>query len=656
MVAAYAAVFGAIAVTKFRYYLYIDFDLAIFVQATDQALRGSLYSSIRGMHWLGDHVSLILFVIAPIYALFRHPITLLLLQTVTLALGALPVFGLARRELGHDGIALGCAALYLLHPALGYTNLFEFHPEVLATTTLLATFWAVRAGHMKWTVVFAALSLLCREDVALVILALGLWATLPGRPRRLGVALIALAAVSLVVSFAIVRPAFSSAAVAYGRMYKDWGASIGEVAINVARDPMRAVAALFDTPGDPADGRLKQLYWPHMLAPLLFLPVLSPLRFAIALPVVAEHFLSFRPQQHWLLFQYTALVTPVWVAAAVEGLGRLVRVAGRTRVPAEALRRPGRARTVAFAATGLALVASLACNLLYGPLLRQGWIQVPALPEQNRPTAFDRTQKLYRDRMASRIPPDGGVVAAFEFLARLASRRDVHSIHHLYTGFYTFSTERYPIPTGIAAVLADIGDERLAIYVRPTTADRLRELVAANDLRPADAAGDLVLFLRAPRDTVELVRVGAPEPPGWRRVVYDGQLAFTGAALRESTVAVEGVLPIETTWRRVARADRQYVTQFVLTDGAGQAVFAVARHLGYLLYPLSAWPSDTTVRESYRLVIPASVPPGEYTLGVRVAWWRDNKPALSAPDDTTLAARRLLIDLGRFRVAAGSRR
>ncbi|HKQ56536.1 MAG TPA: hypothetical protein VJY35_01595, partial [Candidatus Eisenbacteria bacterium] len=319
------------------------------------------------------------------------------------------------------------------------------------------------------------------------------------------------------------------------------------------------------------------------------------------------------------------------------------------------LRRPGTARTIALAATGLALASTLLCNLLYGPILRRGWIQVPTLPEQNGPTVFDRTQKIYRDRMATRIPSDGGVVAAFEFLARLASRRDVHSIHHIYTGFYTFSTERYPIPDGIAAMLADIGDERLAIYVQPGTAGRLRELVTKNDLHPADAAGDLVLFLRAPRDTVELMRVGVSAPAGGRRVVYDRQLAFTGFAMPDSTVEVEGVLPLQTFWQRVGKADRQYVTQFVLTDATGKAAFSVARHLGYLLYPLSAWPADTTVRESYRLVVPSHVPPGDYVLGLRVAWWREGKPALSAPDDSTLAERRLIVDLGRFRVIPARR-
>jgi uncharacterized membrane protein len=649
---AYALVYGVITSIKFRFYLYSDFDLAIFTQATDQALRGKLFISIRGMNWLGDHVSLILFVIAPLYAVLRHPMTLLLLQCVILALGALPVFALARRELGHEGVALTFAALYLLHPAVGYTNLFEFHPEVLATSTLLATFWALSARRLGFTILFAGLSLACREDVAMVVMMLGLASLLPGRPRRFAFALLALAVGSLVLSFAVIRPAFSSTAAEYGRMYEDWGATLGEVAWNVLKDPLRAIGTFFSTAGDPGDTLLKRHYWPHMLVPLLFLPLLSPVTLAVALPVLAEHFLSSRSQQHWMHYQYTALVTPVLVVAAVRGLGNLVRlVAGGRSAPA-AIGHPGRARWLAVAVAGAALLASLVCNLLYGPLLRQGWIAVPGLPQRNWPSAHDRTRRAIRDRMVARAPREGGVVAGFEFLARLASRRNVHSLHHLYSGFYTFSTQPYPVPSGIATLLADVGDVRLAPYVKPGTPGRLRELVARNDLHPVDVAGDMVLFLRAATDTVELFRAGIPEgglaPSVARDVTWDRQLALTGFSLPESTVAPGGLLRLETFWRRVAVADRQFTIQLLLQDAGGQTVLFLNRHLGYLLYPVGEWPADSTVRETYRLVVPSHLRPGVYSLGLRVARWGKGPPALSEPDDPRLAEQNLVVTLGRF--------
>src|SRR6266487_4257690 len=119
MAALYAAVFSALSILKYRYYLYDDFDLAIFAQAL----------------------------------------------SAMVSLGALPVFWLARRELPDSRAALVFPALYLLHPALGAANLYEFHPEVLCLQLLLFTFVFLREGRLGPTALFAALALLAREDV-----------------------------------------------------------------------------------------------------------------------------------------------------------------------------------------------------------------------------------------------------------------------------------------------------------------------------------------------------------------------------------------------------------------------------------------------------------------------------------------------------------
>ena len=138
-----------------------------------------------------------------------------------------------------------------------------------------------------------------------------------------------------------------------------------------------------------------------MLGPYLFLSLLSPITFSAAVPVLAEHFLSARPQQHWLLYQYTALVTPVMAVAAVRGLGNLVRRVHRIPAGIAPLARPGRARALGTGVAGAAVVASLVCNLLYGPLLNQGWIDVPGIPQPNWPSAHDRTRKVIRDRLVA---------------------------------------------------------------------------------------------------------------------------------------------------------------------------------------------------------------------------------------------------------------
>src|SRR2546428_13707900 len=119
-----------------------------------------------------------------------------------------------------------------------------------------------------------------------------------------------IAAGSLALTFGVLQPRFATGEVGYVEMYRAWGRSLGEVVANLLRHPVRLAQWMVSTPNDAYDTALKQKYYLQMLLPVLFLPLLSPLTLAIALPILVEHFLSFRITQHMIVYQYTALVTP----------------------------------------------------------------------------------------------------------------------------------------------------------------------------------------------------------------------------------------------------------------------------------------------------------------------------------------------------------
>ncbi|MBI5708837.1 MAG: DUF2079 domain-containing protein [Candidatus Eisenbacteria bacterium] len=646
MIALYAAAFSAVCAIKVRYYLYTDFDLAIFAQATDGILRGTTFSSIRGMNWLGDHSSLILFLVAPLYALFRHPLTLLVVQSAALALGALPVAWLARRELGSAALALGFAALYLLDPAVGYTSLYEFHPEVLATPALLFAFFYLRAGRPGRMALAAGVALLCKEDVALVALMLALYALLQ-RPRQVRAAALlgGLAAASLALSFGVLKR-LGSGEVDYGLMYSQWGASPRAVVASLLAHPLRALGAFFTSPGYSFDTVIKLQYYVQMLLPLAFLPLASPLTLALALPIVAEHMLSWRPPQHTILYHYAALATPFFVAAAVLGFRR---VAGLARAGAVEHGPPRRARWLMLGA----LAASLAGNLMFGPLLGTGKLQLVRSEEKTAPTSLDRASARVADRMVAAVGRSGGIEAGFEFLLRFTGRSDVYSLHNVMQGKHTFSEKPYPVPTGIASALADMSHFRLRPYADAGTSRRLRELLRANRLGVVEEAGDLLRFARDARDTVDLVSVGTFTAARPRRIVFDRQLAFLGCDLADPVAHPGGLLPLATYWRRVTSTDSLFVVQLVVADAFGNAVLEHMRYLGYGFAPVADWPESVAVRENYRLILPDRMRPGNYTLGMRVGRRKDLGQKLSEADDPALRARGMFVELGRFEVRPG---
>jgi uncharacterized membrane protein len=655
MVVLWATVFSYHVFLKYRFYLYSDIDCAMFVQAVDGILHGSLFSSIRGMNWLGDHSSLILFLVAPVYAAFRHPATLPVIQCVVLALGALPVHALARRELGGGFVPLGFAVLYLLLPALGYTALYEFHPEVLCTTTLLAAFACYRADRFAPTLLFVALSLMGKEDVALPVAALALVALLDRRPRRgaYAAALGGLALASLLLSFAVLKPAFSSGEVDYGRMYLQWGKNPGAVALSIARHPFKAVGALFASPPYDFDTVLKLQYYVHMLLPLLFLPLASPLTLAIALPTLGTHFLSWRAAQHTIYYQYTAVVTPFVVAAAVIGLGNLLRrrPRGAIRPGERALTEPPGARRAAHLIMFAMLAASLIANWMFGPLSGHGRLQSVGAEEAIAPTGRDRALTRLRDRMMGELGTRDSVVCGFEFLTRLAARRNVRSFHNTVGGFHTFSTKPYPMLEDVTGLIVDVSHSRLRPYADLRTSGRCRELLKRNRLGLVDAAGDLLLYLRDVPDSVDLWHQGETTVTHPQRVVFDRQLAYLGDEYLSATVAPGGLLPLRTFWRKVAPTDSLYVLQLTAFDAFGKSAFATMRYLGYMLHPAGDWPDTTMVRETYRLVVPDDAKPGTYMLGMRVGRRSELDQVLCEADDPQVRAQSMVVELGRFTVA-----
>lgn len=634
LMALHAALFTAVDAYKYRQFLYTDFDLAIFAHAVSQALHGTLYESIGGMRWLGGHVSPVLFLLAPLYAIARHPLALLAVQNVALAAAAWPVYRLARRESGSGAAALACAVAWLLQPALGYLALFEFHPETLAVPALLFAIDALREGRTRATLLWAALALLTREDVALVTIALAAvsLAWTPRRPALAGM-LAALGAASLVLSFAVIMPLAGSAQTDYATMYGRWGHSVHEVLGAVLRDPARAFAELFATPGDAQDSAFKPLYYVHVLLPFAFVPLASPLLLAAALPVLFEHFLSSRLSAHTIVFHYTALVLPFAGAALALGLGTLSR----------------RARGAAPAIGALVLAGAVASQVLYGPFGNVGALRTMGPPESLRAETYDRALTPYRDAFVRRVPREGGVIAGFELLSHFTGRTVLHALHHFLGGHYTFSTRAYAVPRDVSAVIGDLGNGSLFKHVDDGTAGRWRELLAANDLKPADSADDLVLFTRSPRDTAALWAVAEPPAPRTPPVTYDGAIAFTGASVDSGPVHTGERVTMRTYWRRAAATNRFFLTEIVLLGPDGKPAFELWRYLGYTMHPVAEWPEGASVCETYRLVVPPDLAPGRYAVGVRL-WWRREGQGVCEADDPRARADAGYVEAGAFTV------
>src|SRR6266536_649705 len=157
--------------SRWSNFKYRTFDLAYYVQALWQFIHGRFQVSVLNVPLLGNHVEPIVFLLAPLFVLFRHPMLLVVAQNAALAtLGPLG-YSIAKR-LGLEGkTACLLAGALLVTPAAGYIALHEFHPEALTAPLLLLLFHARLSNSVgrHWLWFLAVLA--CKENMALLLIA-----------------------------------------------------------------------------------------------------------------------------------------------------------------------------------------------------------------------------------------------------------------------------------------------------------------------------------------------------------------------------------------------------------------------------------------------------------------------------------------------------
>jgi uncharacterized membrane protein len=164
-----------------------SYDIGLYDQGTWLLSRFEApFVTLMGRNLLGDHASLVMFLVVPFYWIVPGSETLLVLQTVAIGAGAFPLFAYARRALESDVLAVMIAACWLLNPAVNGTAYENFHPDGFIGFFLPLALYA--ALTERWRLYFVAfvLCLTVKEDVALVMVPLGVFVALT-KHRKWGV-------------------------------------------------------------------------------------------------------------------------------------------------------------------------------------------------------------------------------------------------------------------------------------------------------------------------------------------------------------------------------------------------------------------------------------------------------------------------------------
>lgn len=506
------------------------FDTGVYAQPLWNFINGhnfaaSIIQDNGPLRW-ATHVEPILFLIAPLYALWPDPRVLFWVQIAALSLAALPMFALATRRLSSDWAALGVVLAYFLMPATQAVTLFDFHAVSLAPLFLLSAIYflerALAAQNISFWLwpelparnefsppppaaplrlyllsgLFFLLALSTKEDISLHVFMIGLYLLVLRRRWQEGGLLMAAGLLWFYVTFQIIIPAFRTGG--GHSIYAAWFETLGNTPLEIALSPVTApdkVLALLFRPGSlPA---LLMITLPLALLPWVGLPL-----FALTAPSLAFSLLSQNPTLRQLeTWHYAAPMLAFIMLGAIDGLARLnywlVRgpwPVARNHHQASPIKlktpRAGTAQNLKLP-LALLILLLLAVSLTYH--YHRGYSHLSQLSEWPPVTAHHRLGR----QIAAAIPPEASVLAQAQLIPYVAHRFNLGIWHG-------------PLDTGYDYIWFDLSHRLL-----PNRFNAHGELLTGMVIEPA-------FGVAAATDGYILLKKGAP-----REVISDDLFTFT---------------------------------------------------------------------------------------------------------------------------------
>jgi uncharacterized membrane protein len=538
MTLAYTVFFSAYSLQRHSTLNSYAADLSFIDQPMWNTLHGHFLErtmDARQVSRVAEHLEPVIIPVALVFFLWDDVRAILIVQTVALALGALPVYWIARRTFAAPfGVASTARAeneqssqahsvprwrqwlpvvfvfTYLMYPALQAANVADFHADPFIVAPLLFSFWYATQRRYSAMWAWAAVGLMVKENLPTLIVTLGMFLLVFGgrtdaagespaqaRRRRLhGAGLIVVGlAWFYVATYLVVAPLA-------GRVYGTGGPIYMAHRYSWLDTGLSGLWEILHQPE-----RLR--YLAELFAPVGWLPLLAPEYLLLGLPVLVANLLSdfsgqYSGQQH-----YTAPLVPVFVVAAVFGARRLIDVLPRAESRVRQFRlkaQKERGERAIREAWRLPMVAALVVWLLAWSLGYQalrGW--TPLGRDYTWPQGTAHQELLAR--FIAQIPPEAAVSTTPPLHPHLAHRWKIYI---------------YPTIADADYVLLDLASRTDA---HPNDVHKVFEqLVTTGEFGILDAADGYVLLARGrtglpelPDGFYDFVRAGGRQPqyPQW---------------------------------------------------------------------------------------------------------------------------------------------
>ena len=341
----YTIIFSYFTIYKHSSFETYAWDLGIFDQSLWTTINEGklLYHSLDlylnpSGSFFGVHFSPILFLILPVYALWQHPETLLILQSLILSSAAFPLYLIVKRKFQNRTIGFVFVLTYLSYPALHGINWFDFHIQSFFPLLLFSAFHFFDKKNWKGYFLFVILALMVEEQVAIVLVFYGMYLfwtfkeevyhSIKNKVFNTYELLVPLLTIVLSGSYlfiirfikSIFFPINSIFLIEYQALF-NWSvlgiqSDPTQMPIYVLLNPEAAITAL------SYDFSIKFLFFLFLFAPLAFLSFKSSF-VLITLAWLGPALLSNNPAYYTLGSQYPAYIIPFIFMSAILSLKHL---------------------------------------------------------------------------------------------------------------------------------------------------------------------------------------------------------------------------------------------------------------------------------------------------------------------------------------------
>ncbi len=300
-------------------------DMAVEANVAWHMVHGPwFFNSLDNTSFLGGHFSPVFVLIGLAYRLVEHPLTLLVVQSVALGIGAVAVYYLALLRCVHFALACVVVLFYLFNPYLHHSNAHDFHLSPLTIPAVLWMLVFVESGKQSLAAAAALLAFSIEESILLPLAGCGLYlaAFRPGW-RIFGTGLALCAVLYFVFIIKVVFPFFSPyPGLFFWHRYANLGTDLSDALIHLLSNPFWAG---YET----LVARNQYVYLLYFLIPVVFLPLFAWREACLLIVPLSIMFLSQNSGMNKLGFHYSAPALPFLFFGVVHGLSNAVRLIER---------------------------------------------------------------------------------------------------------------------------------------------------------------------------------------------------------------------------------------------------------------------------------------------------------------------------------------